>query len=585
MQQPDLAGASARLAPATRREQLIQATIRAIAAHGLSQVTLAKLGAEVGLTAGMINFHFANKQALLTATLEAVAREYSAACDEALAANQGNPAAALNGLIAASFDEAICTPDKVAVWYAFWGEARARDDYMAVCGRSDKAFHDAVRGLLARIAAARASSIDIEAATLGFTGMVDALWQEAVIARDDFDRDQAAAMCRAYLANLFGELDAQPAAPQPDATDGLPRTLPAWTYCSESFYQKEIERVHLPAWHPVCHQNDIPEAGDYRTFEAFGERAFVLRGKDGVIRAFNNVCPHRAHQVLTGDAGNCPGLIRCPYHSWGFDHSGELKAIAAQKTFPPFDNGNFGLKRLEIENFMGLIFIRFRPGGASLTERFAPYEAELAPYRFADMERISKEYDDPIDADWKNNWDNYLEDYHFPTGHPGLFGLMSMDYAREPDDAGRIVKLHHALRDKPKGGWSCERYARLLPEQTHLPEDQRRSWRYYVAYPSFAFDVYPESMDFFHIMPIAPGRSRLRFVSYGLPNASREIRACRYLSERINGQVHLEDCELVASVQKGLESSAYDRGLLGTKEVAVAALHRWVGADMPEAIT
>ncbi|MGI9464632.1 MAG: RHO alpha subunit C-terminal catalytic domain-containing protein, partial [Aestuariivirgaceae bacterium] len=142
---------------------------------------------------------------------------------------------------------------------------------------------------------------------------------------------------------------------------------------------------------------------------------------------------------------------------------------------------------------------------------------------------------------------------------------------------------HHHMRDKPKGGWSCERYASLLPEQTHLPQEQRRSWRYYFAYPSFAFDVYPDRMDFFHIIPLAPGRSRLRFGSYGLPGASRELNACRYLSERINMQVHKEDCALVASVQKGLESSAYHRGLLGTKEIAVAALHRWVNADMPEA--
>ena len=232
---------------------------------------------------------------------------------------------------------------------------------------------------------------------------------------------------------------------------------------------------------------------------------------------------------------------------------------------------------------MGFIFIRFRPGGPSLADRFAPYSAELEPYRFADMVPTVAISQEDVDADWKNNWDNYLEDYHFPTGHPGLVGLMSMDYGREPKDATRTIRLDHQMRNKVKGGWSCERYASLLPEQKHLPADLRRSWRYYFAYPSFAFDVYPEMMDFFHIIPIAPGRSRLRFASYSLPGASREIKACQYLSERINLQVHREDMALVKSVQKGLESSAYDRGLLGTKEIAVAALQRWVRADVPEA--
>ena len=90
-------------------------------------------------------------------------------------------------------------------------------------------------------------------------------------------------------------------------------------------------------------------------------------------------------------------------------------------------------------------------------------------------------------------------------------------------------------------------------------------------------------MDYFHIIPIGPGRNRLRFCSYSLPNPSRELRASQFLSDRINLQVHREDCDLVTSVQKGLESSAYDRGILGTKEIAVAALHRWVRADIPEA--
>ncbi len=585
MHTADLATSQVRLTPDIRREQLIEATIKAIAEHGLSRVTLGKLGAEVGLSAGMINFHFENKQALLTATLKALADQYSTACEAAVAGHEDDPVAALLGLIEASFDTRICTPERVAVWYAFWSESRARAEYMAICGRSDAAFYEEVHQLIEQVAQKANSTIDVRAASLGLTGIVDALWQDVVIERETFDYSDAIATCQAYLKNLFPNLENLPGTvvDADENADDLPRTLPAWAYCSDTFFQRELERIHLPAWQVVCHQNDIPEPGDYKTFEAFGERAFVLRGGDGTLRAFNNVCPHRAHQVLQGDTGNCPGLIRCPYHAWGFDHAGELKAIAAQKTFPPFDNGKFGLKPLEIEVYAGFIFIRFRPGGPSLVDRFGPYENELAPYRFADMVPAGPIHEEEIAADWKNIWDNYLEDYHFPTGHPDLFALMSMDYVREPDDVTRTVKLHHHMRDKAKGGWSCERYARILPTHEHLPAEQRRSWRYYFAYPSFAFDVYPEVMDFFQIIPLTPGRSRLRFGSYGLASPSRAAIACRYLSGRINMRVHREDCALVTSVQKGLESSAYDRGLLGTKEIAVAALHRWVCADLPEA--
>ena len=278
--------------------------------------------------------------------------------------------------------------------------------------------------------------------------------------------------------------------------------MPAATYHDEAFFADEMERIHLPAWQMVCHTSDIPGTGDYETFEGLGKRAFVIRGDDGTVRAFHNVCPHRAHAVVSG-AGNCPGPIRCPYHSWAFDFEGNLKAIAAQKTFPPFDNGKFGLTALECEVFMGFVYIRFRPGGASVAERYGPHADELASYRFDEMVPITPPHAETMAADWKNVWDNYLEDYHFPTGHPGLFALMNMEFEREPDEATRTVRLSHTLRDKPKG-WAAELYARHLPDLEHLPENRRRRWTYIYLYPTVSFDIYPDMIDYFHVVPTGP---------------------------------------------------------------------------------
>ncbi|MGI9405524.1 MAG: Rieske 2Fe-2S domain-containing protein, partial [Hyphomicrobiaceae bacterium] len=84
----------------------------------------------------------------------------------------------------------------------------------------------------------------------------------------------------------------------------LPRTLPSWTYCDQDFFEAEIKTIHKRAWQIVCHVSDIPNTGDYFTFQGLGERAFVIRGEDGIIRAFHNVCPHRAHAVVSGLNGN-----------------------------------------------------------------------------------------------------------------------------------------------------------------------------------------------------------------------------------------------------------------------------------------
>ncbi len=573
-----------------RRSQLIDATISTIAEHGLSSITLQKVAKQAGLAPSMVNFHFTSKQALLTATLEQVAHEFHDACEDAIANAGQDPHAAIDGLIDICFDPSISYPDKVAVWYAFWSETRARAEYQTICGRADTAFHNAIETLFAQVSHTTRRDVHVPAAALGLAGLVDSLWQQILLDGEDVDRNAARDLCRAYVDNLFAPGHFRQPFPADTGTrhdDGLPpempRTLPAWTYSSEDFFAQEVATIHRPAWQLVCHVSEIRETGAYASFEAFGEKAFVIRGEDGVIRAFHNVCRHRAHALVEG-RGACDGLIRCPYHAWGYDFSGDLKAIAAKKTFPPFDNGKFGLRSLDCEIYMGFVYIRFESGGAPVAERYGPLAEELESYRFEDMEPVGELWEDVVDADWKNVWDNYLEDYHFPTGHPGLFSLMSMNYERQPDDTSRTARLSHTIRDKVKGAWSNRAYASALPDFKHLPDGLKRRWSYYFMYPSVSFDVYPEMMDFFHTVPLGPGRTKIRWRPFALPKRSREHDATIFLNKRVNMNVHEEDRTLIESVQRGLATSAYDRGVLSEKEVIVSALHSWVGEDMADAI-
>jgi phenylpropionate dioxygenase-like ring-hydroxylating dioxygenase large terminal subunit len=108
-----------------------------------------------------------------------------------------------------------------------------------------------------------------------------------------------------------------------DAPDAAPaeagRSLPAWIYRDPEFFALEREHLFMPAWHLVCHVADIPRPGDYATFDLLGELAVVVRGKDGVIRAFHNVCRHRAARVLDGPTGHRGQLYPlAPYHAWTY---------------------------------------------------------------------------------------------------------------------------------------------------------------------------------------------------------------------------------------------------------------------------
>ena len=574
-----------------RRQQLIDATIDSIARFGLSNMTLAKVTQIAGLSPGIVSFYFDSKDALLLATLRFVAEEYETAWQSAVAAAGPDPAAQLRALIEVNFDIKLSAPARASVRYAFWGEARAREEYMKLCGDRDAAYFERVLSLCRRIVDEGGyPGLDAEALARAIDGMIDGIWQGLLLETGRRDREAARRSCFALLASLFprhfempaGHGTAAPAAPARRGAPAIPVTLPAWTYDNAEFHALEREHVFLPNWQIVCHVSDVPKAGDYATLDMMGERAFVVRDEDGGLRAFHNVCRHRAHAIARGAFGSCKGALRCPYHGWRYGFDGRLKAVPAVRSFPGLDKATISLVPLDLEVFQGFVYIRFKGGGPSLAERLAPLAEELALYRFEAMRPLGDFWCQEIAVDWKNVWDNYLEGYHFVTGHPGLYELMGNLYDVEALPNG-VARLSHSLQEKPARSWAARHYQKLLPAVDHLPDPLRRAWSYFPLFPGMSFHVYPDSMDFFQAIPAGPGRTILRGQSYALPDERREMRAARYLCARLNAKVQQEDEALIDSVQRGLASSSYSIGLLSEKEVIVQAFQDWIRARLPVA--
>jgi phenylpropionate dioxygenase-like ring-hydroxylating dioxygenase large terminal subunit len=366
------------------------------------------------------------------------------------------------------------------------------------------------------------------------------------------------------------------------------QTLPGWTYSSAEFFELEKRHLVLATWQVVCHISDLPRPGDFATLDMLGERGFVVRGEDGELRAFHNVCRHRAAAVVRGETGSCRQGLRCFYHGWTYGLDGRLKAIPGEAGFPGLDKSRFGLKPLQMEVWSGFVFVRFAAGGSkggiggSVAERLAPYAREIAAYRPAEMKPLGRSWEVEIAVDWKNVMDNYLEGYHVPVGHPGLFRLFGNSYAVEVQP-GNVNRAVGHLRDKESANWSERHYQRLRPSAVHLDAELADSWRYYTLLPNIAFDVYPEFMDFFHVVPVAPGRARLRVRAYGLPGADRNLRAARRLVHRVNRLVQREDEELIASVQAGLATSAYGSGYFSEKEACLQQFHTLIRDTIPVA--
>jgi carnitine monooxygenase subunit len=357
-------------------------------------------------------------------------------------------------------------------------------------------------------------------------------------------------------------------------------SLPGWIYHDADFLRAEKQRVFATSWQIICHLNDIPNPGDYHTLDFIGEPLVAVRGQDGTVRAFFNVCRHRAARLLDGASGHCPGRIVCPYHAWTYDLQGHLSAVPYRKEFADFSLQQFGLKPLEIEIFQGFVFVRLQPGLPSVAEMLAPYHAELALYRLEQLRPLGRATVRVRSVNWKNVTDNYSDAMHITVAHPGLTRLFGQSYGVEAQLW--VDKMWGYLRDAPSSQISERMYQSLLPKSPHLPDDRQRLWAYFKLWPNVAFDIYPDQVDFMQMIPVSPTETVIREIAYALPDSRREMHVSRYLNWRINRRVSLEDKALIERVQAGMGSSSYVPGPLGRGEVSLRSFSRRMRELIPE---
>ena len=357
-------------------------------------------------------------------------------------------------------------------------------------------------------------------------------------------------------------------------------SLPAWIYHDADFFEREKQAVFRNSWQVVCHLSDIPKTGDYHTFEFFGESVVVIRAEDGGVRAFHNVCRHRAARLLDGNKGHCGKLITCPYHAWSYALDGRLVGIPNRDSFRGMDPARHGLATLEHEVFLGFIFVRFAPGLPSVKDMAAPYLHEIKPYRFEDLVPMGRVSLRPRPVNWKNVADNFSDGLHINVAHPGLTRLFGKGYGIEARPW--VDKMWGTLRDTPSSNWSERMYQHYLPRVEHLPPERQRLWTYFKFWPNVAFDIYPDQIDFMQFVPVSPTETMIREIAYVHPDSSREMRAVRYLNWRINRRVSAEDKSLIERVQAGMASSSYSSGPLGEGEVCLKSFARRMRGLIPE---
>ncbi|MDE0309066.1 MAG: transcriptional regulator BetI [Acidiferrobacterales bacterium] len=561
-----------------RREQLIHATIQTISESGLSGTTVAKVAAKAGLSPGIVNFHFNSKNQLLIDTLGYLNEEYTAVMDERHG-RANSPSEKLHAYIEGSFDPRIFVKEKVAVWYAFWSESQARDEYREICGTSDKREDRMIRECFAELLdTSTIQNADVIALALALQGMIDSLWQQALYEDGVFDTTKAVSTCKRFVGRVTEESGT---AADSTATENTVDLLPPWTYKNEEFLELEIERLFKPNWMLVGHVSDMPEKGDYLTFEGFGERALIIRNKNGAINAFHNICRHRGSRILEG-AGRCPRALICPFHGWRYDLDGKLTFIPGKEGFPYIDPEDHGLVALDLEIWNGFIFVRFVPEGQSLREILLPIEAQVSPYRLDSMKPYENAEEKVYPVNWKVFHDIDNEGYHVPIGHPTLHQLYGKDYVDTSVDG---IPVSYGRFNPDFGNlWSVRNYRNLLPEFAHLPEDKKDLWMYFGLFPNLVFALYPDMMEIYMSMPVDLTNTRVISRAYALADDRRAVRLSRYLNRRINKTTDSEDQAYMDTIQEGLNSSVFPRwNLSETAETGVGDFHNIIQGHLPVA--
>lgn len=327
-------------------------------------------------------------------------------------------------------------------------------------------------------------------------------------------------------------------------------TPPARYYRDPAVLDAEREQIFARTWQLVGRADQIAAPGDYFTATINAEPIVVARGQDGEVRAFFNVCRHRAGPVASG-AGNCR-RFQCHYHGWTYALDGRLTGVPEFDGVDCFSQNSMGLAQVSVAIWKHLVFVNLAKTAPPLGEVLAPIPEQIAHLTLDDMRMVERR-DYLIDCNWKVYVDNYLEGYHLPSVHPSLHRML--DYGNYRVETFRYCSAQHApIRMQARGDELGEWYG----------DDENEAY-YYWIFPNLMINIYPDNFSTNLIVPVDHKRTLTIFEWYFREwegEAARE-RIARMVD--FSDRVQQEDIDICVAVQRGLCSRSYDRGRYSVK--------------------
>jgi choline monooxygenase len=342
-------------------------------------------------------------------------------------------------------------------------------------------------------------------------------------------------------------------------------TIPSSWYIDERVLALEKRTTFSRSWQLVARVDQVREPGQYVTAEIAGEPVLVVRGDDGVLRGFFNVCRHHAAAVMTEPAGRAANL-RCPYHGWTYTLDGSLKGTPSFVSECHFDRAAHGLVPLAVATWEHWVFVRLDEDGPSLQEFLGPQlVSEIAALKLDRLHWFERRHY-YFDCNWKVFVDNYLDGgYHVPHLHKGLDSVL--DFKNYTIENGP----RHCLQSSPMVRGSDPQFAAVRGGD--------RAY-YYWLHPNFMLNWYEGVMDTNLVLPLGIDRTEVIF-DFWFADVSEASRERNRASVEVGNIIQDEDMAVCRSVQRGLRSRAYSTGRLSVRREAGEHLfHRLLHADL-----
>ena len=349
-----------------------------------------------------------------------------------------------------------------------------------------------------------------------------------------------------------------------DPSVGHSWTLPADVYLDPALLEREKQDLFGKTWQIVGRRDQVANPGDYFTAQLAGEPLLIVRGSDGALRGFYNVCRHRAGPPAEGCGSR--KVFRCGYHGWTYSLDGRLLNAPEMDGTSNFDHSQFGLRAVPIGEWGAWVFVNLGEPAQELIPSLHELPQQAQKYDLAKL-KLAERRDYVIECNWKVYIDNYLEGYHLPSVHPSL--NRELDYGQYVTETFE----HHSRQASPIRGPENEKDVQRRYSQAGGNDEAEYFW----IFPNWMLNCYPDNVSLNIVLPLGVERCVAIFEWYfpekvlGTETTAQTV--------RFSDEIQIEDGHICEVVHQNLKSRSYTRGRFSAKqEKGVHQFHRLYAA-------